>query len=97
MDFVEYYYDFLPDDTDTAWSLLSPEAQQAIGSGSFRGFWATVDAVQVDATRPDGPDGVVVTLTYTTDRGTEQETRRLHVGRAGGGYLITADDGAISG
>jgi hypothetical protein len=36
-----------------------------------------------------------VTLTYVTDGRTEQETRQLEVERAGDGWLISADDGAV--
>ncbi len=91
MDFVESYYSSLPGDVDSGWSQLSPQLQDQIGYDSYRGFWSTIDAVRVDSTRPSGPDGVSVTLTYTTDRGTESETRLLQVERSGDGYLISGD------
>ena len=95
MDFVAYYYGFLPEDTESGWRLLSSDLQQRIGIDSYNGFWRSVQDVQVDSTRPSGPDGVAVTLTYTTSNGTEQETRLLHVQRSENGYVISGDDGAI--
>ncbi len=91
--FVEGYYGVLPSDTETAWSLLSPDYQANAGSyEKYRGFWQTIDAVSVDDTEPAGPDAVDVTLTYTDDGGTEQEVRRIYVERSGDGYLITDDE-----
>jgi serine/threonine protein kinase len=89
MAFVEYYYGFLPEDTDTAWSLLSPELQEEIGINSYTGFWRTIDDVQVDTTRPSGSDGVLVTLTYFKDGGSEREQRTLQLERTDNGYLIS--------
>ena len=43
-------------------------------------------------------DGDVVTaqLTYTTDRGQEDETRQFQVERTGGDWVITEDLGPVS-
>ena len=38
---------------------------------------------------------MLATITYTTQRGTEQETRRLVVSESGGSFLITDDQGAV--
>jgi eukaryotic-like serine/threonine-protein kinase len=93
--FVAEYYSYLPDDTETSWQMLSPQLQNEVGRGSYEGFWASVSDVRVDDVTADGDGAVLVTLTYTTARGTEQETRRLLVSEAGGGLLISDDQGAV--
>ena len=93
--FVEGYYSHLPEDTDTSWRMLSSELQNRVGRGTYDGFWATIDDVTVDDVTVEGDNAVLVTITYTTDGRTEQETRRLGVGEAGDGLLITADQGAV--
>jgi hypothetical protein len=93
--FVAEYYSYLPDDTETSWQMLSPELQNEVGRGSYEGFWASVADVTVDDVTSDGDGAVLVTITYTTANGSEQETRRLIVGEAGGGLLITDDQGAV--
>jgi hypothetical protein len=93
--FVAEYYSFLPEDTETSWQMLSPDLQNEVGRGSYEGFWASVADVTVDDVVSDGDGAVLVTITYTTSRGSEQETRRLIVGEAGGGLLITDDQGAV--
>ena len=75
--------------------MLSPEVQNEVGRGSYEGFWASVQDVSVDDVTADGDGAVLVTITYTTARGTEQETRRLLVSEAGGGLLISDDQGAV--
>jgi serine/threonine protein kinase len=92
---VAQYYTLLPEDTDDAWELLTPELQDKIGADTYRGFWATIDAVRVDATHQVGTGLVQVTLTYTTDGRNETETRQLAVQHESGGYLISDDQGAV--
>ena len=92
---VSDYYGLLPDDTATAWELLTPALQRKIGRGTFEGFWATIDDVRVDGTESAGDGLVRVTLTYVTDGRSETETRQLGVERSGDGYLISDDQGAV--
>jgi serine/threonine protein kinase len=94
-DFVAGYYSVLPEDTETGWQMLSTELQDEIGRGSYDGFWAAIDDVQVDDVTSDGDGAVLATITYVTDGRSEQETRRLLVGESGGGFLITDDQGAV--
>jgi hypothetical protein len=90
--FVTDYYALLPDNTDSAWALLSPEMQAAIGSvGDYEAFWNTVASVQVDDTTSAGVNSVDVTLTYVTENGSEQETRRIEVAEQGEGFAIVGD------
>jgi hypothetical protein len=92
---VADYYSLLPEDTGAAWELLTPELQDQIGEGTFEGFWATIGDVRVDDTE-ELDDGVVqVTLTYTTNGHSEQETRQLAVEQVDDGYLISDDLGAV--
>jgi serine/threonine protein kinase len=92
---VAYYYELLPEDTGAAWQLLTPELRDDIEEGTFEGFWATVDDVDVDDVDYVGEGVVQVTLTYTTDGRSEQETRRLGVERVGDDYLISEDQGVV--
>ena len=94
---VSAYYTLLPEDTDAAWALLTPELQQKIGEGTFRGFWATIDDVEVGSTETVRDGVVQVSLAYVTDGRSEQETRQLAVERTAQGYLISDDMGAVSG
>ena len=94
-DLVADYYGLLPEDTGAAWELLTPALQDQIGQGTFDGFWATIDDVRVNGTEAVGDGLVEVTLTYTTDGRSEQETRQLAVERVGDGYLISDDLGAV--
>jgi hypothetical protein len=75
--------------------MLSPQLQNEVGRGSYEGFWASVSDVRVDDVTAAGDGAVLVTLTYSTSRGTEQETRRLIVSEAGGSLLISGDQGAV--
>jgi serine/threonine protein kinase len=92
---VTDYYELLPEDTDSAWALLTPGLQDEIGEGTFRGFWATIDDVRVEGAEEVGDDLVHVTLTYTTDGRSEEETRELAVEQVDDGYLISEDRGAV--
>jgi hypothetical protein len=90
--FVEDYYSHLPDDTRTAWALLSPGMQDTVGGyGSYTGFWRTVEAVRVDTTTAVDQGVVDVRLTYTTSRGIESETRRLRLVDGADGLQIDGD------
>ena len=75
--FVAGYYSVLPDDTETGYAMLSPEYQQETSYEDYDGFWSTIDSVSVDDTQPGEPDAVDVTITYTQDGSSEQETRRI--------------------
>jgi serine/threonine protein kinase len=91
--FVTDYYGLLPEDTDSAWALLSPEMQATIGGiGDYEAFWDTVASVQVDDTTSSEANAVNVTLTYVTDDGSEQETRRIEVAEQGDGFVIVGDE-----
>lgn len=91
--FVEDYYAHLPQDTRSAWALLSPSMQDEVGSYSdYAGFWQTISSVRVDDTTTVKGRVVDVDLTYTSERGTEAETRRLRLEKKGGSFLIAGDD-----
>ncbi len=90
--FVTDYYALLPSDTKSAWDLLSDGMQAEVGSyGSYKGFWRTIDSVSVDGASDDGSGTVTVELTYTSDAGTESETRQITVADTGEGTQIVGD------
>jgi hypothetical protein len=62
------------------------------GVGDYEAFWDTVASVQVDDTTSSEPNAVHVTLTYVTDGGSEQETRRIEVAEQGDGFVIVGDE-----
>ena len=90
--FAQNYYTLLPEDRDTAWSMLAPGVTSR---DTFYGFWATIDSVEVNGTRAAGPNLVEVDITYVSANGSEPETRLLEVSKTGDGYLITRDLGAV--
>ena len=93
---VADYYTLLPGNPRKAWQMLSEDARaQAGGYDSYVGFWRTIGEVSVDAVSADG-DVVTAQLTYTTDRGQEDETRQFQVERTGGDWVITEDLGPVS-
>jgi serine/threonine protein kinase len=90
--FVEDYYSHLPQDTRTAWDLLSPSMQNDVGGyGAYSGFWRTISDVRVERTTLVREGVVDVEVTYTSDRGTETETRRLRLAKNGDSFLISGD------
>ena len=92
--FVEGSYAALPEDTETAWALLSPDLQAQVGSyEDYQGFWATIASVTVDDAVSSGQDAVDVTITYTSNDGrVEQEVRRLAVEPTDDAFLIVGDE-----
>jgi eukaryotic-like serine/threonine-protein kinase len=92
--FVTGYYGVLPDDTKSGWAMLSSGFQRDIGSyGKYRGFWNSIDSVEVTGTSSAGPDAVDAFLTYTRQDGsTASEVRRIFLEQTGDGYLITDDE-----
>ena len=90
--FVEDYYSNLPGDTRTAWGLLSPSMQDEVGGyGNYSGFWRTISEVRTGRTTVVEEGVVDVEVIYTSDGGTERETRRLRLDKNGDSFLITGD------
>ena len=92
--FVTGYYSLLPDDTKSAWSMLTSGFQDEIGSyGKYQGFWKSIDSVRVTGTSSAGPNAVDTFLKYTRKDGSPaSEVRRIFFKRSGDGYLITGDE-----
>ena len=90
--FVKDYYSNLPEDTRTAWGLLSPAMQDEVGGyGTYSGFWRTISKVSTGRTTLVEEGVVDVEVIYTSDGGTERETRRLRLAKNGDSFLITGD------
>jgi hypothetical protein len=90
--FVKDYYSNLPQDTRTAWDLLSPSMQDEVGGyGSYSGFWRTISKVRTGRTTLVKEGVVDVEVIYTSDGGTERETRRLRLAKNGDSFLIAGD------
>lgn len=90
--FVEDYYSNLPGDTRTAWDLLSPSMQDEVGGyDTYSGFWRTISEVRTGRTTVVEEGVVDVEVIYTSDGGTERETRRLRLEKNGDSFLIAGD------
>ncbi|MFZ0141553.1 MAG: hypothetical protein WAL70_10740, partial [Aeromicrobium sp.] len=90
--FVEDYYSNLPQDTRTSWDLLSPSMQDEVGGyGAYTGFWKTISEVRTGDTTLVEEGVVDVEVIYTSDDGTERETRRLRLEKDGESFLIAGD------
>jgi serine/threonine protein kinase len=62
------YYGLLPTDVQTAWALMTPNAQGEGGGGrAYQRFWKGVQSVDVLSTSVDG-DQVTVTLRFVTKK-----------------------------
>ena len=87
---VVAYYSMLPDDPQSAWGMLGPDARASAGGyDSYRAFWDSISSLEVGDTSTDG-DVVSVDLTYD---GSDSETRRLQVAPRGDGWIIAEDLG----
>ncbi len=93
--FAETYYAYLPDDPRSAYRLLSDDYRARVSRGDYEGFWNTVEDVEVGGVEMVDDSTVDVALTYVTANGREQETRRLYLTEADGGWVI-ADDEAVA-
>lgn len=93
--FATSYYSQLPDNLEAAYAQLSPSYRQSTSFQSYAGFWRTIDDVSVGSTTvADDGTTVDVQVTYTTDGGSQTETRRLYLDPAGDGFVI-GDDEAV--
>jgi len=91
--FIQRYFQTVPEDTDTGWSMLGPEVR-SVGRDSYEGWWSSVEDVQVSDIEPaDSGETADVTLTYTMKDGrVETERQRLDLLRSQDGWLINGDE-----
>jgi hypothetical protein len=62
---VTKYYGLLPGNTDAAWALMSPAAQEAAGGRSgFDHFYGTIQSVSLTELRPSADSAVSATVWY---------------------------------
>ena len=87
------YYGLLPDDTASAYELLSPSYGSSYGA--YDGFWRTISALEVRGVSAVDATTVDVDITYVdNDGGRQDETRRLFLEPTDDGYVIV-DDAAV--
>jgi hypothetical protein len=88
---IRDYYALLPDDTDTAWSRLTPEYQaQTGGRQAYENFWKSFRSVSTSNLRVDG-DTVFADLRYVAKSGgVSTETRSFRLVRQNGVLKIAA-------
>ncbi len=91
--FIQRYFQTVPEDTDTGWSMLGPEGR-SVGRDSYEGWWSSVEDVEVSDIEPAGSGETAdVTLTYTMKDGrVETERQRLDLLRSQDGWLINGDE-----
>ncbi|HEX4977159.1 MAG TPA: serine/threonine-protein kinase [Nocardioides sp.] len=91
--FIQRYFQTVPEDTDTGWSMLGPEGR-SVGRDSYEGWWSSVEDVQVSDIEPAASGETAdVTLTYTMKDGrVETERQRLDLLRSEDGWLINGDE-----
>ncbi|MGQ0572578.1 MAG: serine/threonine-protein kinase [Pseudonocardia sp.] len=88
--FVQQYYGFLPEDTDSAWALLSPQARAASnGRASFDSFYARFEAVDVEDVEQVGAGTVEAFVVFDPfDGGTSRERYRFVVAEQDGEPIL---------
>ncbi len=92
MRFLQRYFDTVPADTSTGWTMLAP-SEQSVGRAAYESFWGSIASVDASNLDPVGPGAVDLTLTYHFHDGrVVVERQRLSLTRSTtGGYLITDD------
>ncbi|MET0901510.1 MAG: serine/threonine-protein kinase [Mycobacterium sp.] len=85
-DVVMNYYAELPDNTQDAWKMLSPEYQAKTGGmRQYRDFWQSVRSVTVESVSPRDATSVSARLTYVLRNGSTDSEQRW--------FEITTEDG----
>ena len=86
--FVQNYYALLPEDTDSAWALLSPQAQaQSGGRGNFDSFYGGLQSVTLDNAEQASDGTVDADVLFVGDDGSRDPARYR---------FIVADEGGTS-
>ncbi|MGH3616187.1 MAG: protein kinase domain-containing protein [Pseudonocardia sp.] len=92
--FVQRYYALLPEDTDTAFAMLSPAAQQASGGGgksSYDAFYARMESVSLEDVRAVGANTVEARVVFDERDGpTTAENYRFVMSTGTDGVMIMA-------
>jgi hypothetical protein len=86
VDFLEQYYALLPNDTDAAWQMLSPQAQSASGGrASFENFYRRFEDVDLQDAEQTGDGTAEATVVFDPRDGeTTRERYRFVIGDEGG-------------
>jgi hypothetical protein len=88
--FVQRYYGLLPDNTDAAWALLGPQAQQVSGGrAGYDRFYGGLRSVSLQNVRATGDNTVQATVVFVRDDGTTtSEPYQFVVGTGSDGQTI---------
>jgi len=88
--FVQGYYGLLPDDTDSAWALLSDQARSASGGrGNFDRFYGRFESVTLEGVQAVGEDTVEAFVVFDPFEGSmSRERYRFVVGDRDGEPII---------
>jgi serine/threonine protein kinase len=88
--FVSSYYALLPGNTDAAFAMLGPAAQERSGGrAGFNGFYGGMQSVSVQNARPSGDNAVSATIVFVRrDGSTSTEAYRFVVGTEGDRTVI---------
>ena len=83
------YYGLVPDDTDSAWSLMTRSYQTGTTGGrkAYEQFWSAVDRVKVTGETGKPPDKAEATVTYFYKDGREVRERTA--------FGLVNDDGTL--
>ncbi|MGH3762808.1 MAG: hypothetical protein ACRDTB_34380, partial [Actinophytocola sp.] len=90
---VRDYYALLPEDTDTAYDLLSGRAKvKSGGKRTYEQFWNTIESVEVASATADGDRVDAVLLYEKKDGGESEEPTSFELVEKDGQLLITDFD-----
>jgi eukaryotic-like serine/threonine-protein kinase len=91
-EFVEQYYDLMPEDTDTGWSMIGG-ALESQGKSNYEEFWSGIASVSVSNVTAVSPTQVAYDITYVRTDGTSSpEHKQITLEEQGNSYVIVADE-----
>jgi serine/threonine-protein kinase len=93
-DVVTSYYAQLPDDTGSAWKMLSDSYQEQTGGRrEYQSFWSSIRSVSVDSVSPRDDTSVSAQLTYVLRNGSTSSEQRWFQIEDIDGTPVIADSG----
>jgi serine/threonine protein kinase len=75
---LEAYFELAPGDPTAAWQCLNPQMQGTSGGfDSYRGFWETIESVEITGYTPNDTLTYILDLEYTDKSGNTSTERKL--------------------